>query len=372
MKIAIVHDWFNDIGGAEKVVREMLVCYPEAELFSLIDFFNEEKRKLFLNGKPVTTSFLQHIPFSKKWYRLFFPLFPKAIESLDLSNFDVIISSSSSVAKGITKTKKQLHICYCHSPVRYAWDLKQDYLNAMSNPLFKKILNHFLEKLKTWDLSRNQYVDYFIANSNNVKDRIKNNYQREAHVIYPPVSIHNFEFNATKEKFYLTVSRLVSYKKTEQIIRAFAKFPHLTLKVAGKGPNFSKLRKIASSNVEFLGFITPQDLTKNIKQAKAFIANANEDFGITVVEAQASGTPVIVPYLGGYKETVTSKTGMFFNSQSVEEIEKTITLFEMNNNLYKQVDFENAVKPFAKERFQVEFKQFVEDCKFKFFKLDEV
>ncbi len=368
MKIAIVHDWFNDIGGAEKVVREMLVCYPEAELFALIDFFDSEKRTNFLNGKSVTTSFLQHIPFAKKLYRLFFPLFPKAIEGLNLSTFDIIISSSSSVAKGITKTKKQLHICYCHSPARYAWDLKQDYVNTLSNPLSKKVLNYFLEKLKTWDLSRNQNVDYFIANSHNVKDRIKHNYNREANVIYPPVSIHNFEYTAHKENFYLTVSRLVAYKKTEQIIRAFAKFPHLKLKVAGEGPNAYKLKEIATPNIEFMGFIPSLDLSKNIKQAKAFIANANEDFGITVVEAQASGTPVIVPYLGGYKETVTTKTGLFFNSQSVEDIEKAIQLFETNNTTYHESDFKNAVKPFAKERFAKEFKEFVEETKLIFFK----
>lgn len=368
MRIALVHDWFNDIGGAEKVVREILLCYPDADVFSLIDFYNDSKRKKYLLGKFSKTSFLQRIPFSKRFYRFFFPLFPRAIESLNLDGYDVIISSSSSVAKGVHKKSNQLHICYCHSPVRYAWDLREDYLSVMNNKLNKYVFNFFLERLKNWDLKSNNRVDYFIANSINVKNRIKNNYQREATVIYPPVDTNSFSITTQKENYYFTVSRLVAYKKTEQIVRAFAKFPHLKLIVAGDGPNRKKLLKIATPNVQIIGFISTEELRNKIKNAKVFVANANEDFGITVVEAQSCGTPIIVPKLGGYKETVNEKTGQFFENQTVADIEKAIEKFENQNKVFQEIDFINNVKQFDKSIFQRDFIDFVEKKYQEFYK----
>ena len=217
MKVAFIHDWFNDVGGAEKVAREILLCYPEADVFSIIDFYDDAKRKKYLMDKKATTSFIQKIPFSKKYYRFLFPLFPKAVEGFDLSGYDLIISSSSSVAKGIRKNKNQLHICYCHSPVRYAWDLKSDYLEVVTNPVTRLVFNFFLQRLKAWDLKSNEGVDYFVANSNYVKARINVNYKREARVIYPPVDVKSFTLTQQKQDYYFTVSRLVSYKKTENI-----------------------------------------------------------------------------------------------------------------------------------------------------------
>lgn len=360
MKIAVVHDWFNDIGGAEKVVREILVCYPDADVFSLIDFYDEPKREKYLLGKRAKTSFIQHIPFSKKFYRFLFPLFPLAIERLDLSAYDLIISSSSSVAKGIQKEETQLHICYCHSPVRYAWDLRQDYLSVMKNPVSKTIFNYFLNRLQKWDLKSNSRVDFFVANSMNVKNRIEKNYNREATVIYPPVDVSSFEITTKKENYYFTVSRLVAYKKTEQIVKAFSKFPHIKLIVAGDGPNRKKMNKIASPNVQILGYIPTDDLRKKIKNAKAFIANANEDFGITVVEAQSCGTPIIVPYMGGYKETVNECVGQFFEKQTVKDIEKAIELFETQKKVYHEADFIKNTTRFDKSRFRNEFTSFVD------------
>jgi len=361
LKIAVVHDWFNDIGGAEKVVREILVCYPNADVFSLIDFYDEQKREKYLLGKRAKTSFIQYIPFAKKFYRFLFPLFPKAIESLDLSSYDLIISSSSSVAKGIQKNKSQLHICYCHSPVRYAWDLRQDYLSVMTNPFSKAVFNYFLNRLQKWDLKSNSRIDFFIANSVNVKNRIKNNYDREAIVIYPPVDVTSFNVTTNKENYYFTVSRLVAYKKTEQIVKAFSKFPHLKLIVAGDGPNRKKLTKIATANIEILGYISTENLRHKIKHAKAFIANANEDFGITVVEAQSCGTPIIVPHMGGYKETVNESVGQFFEKQSISDIEKAIKVFETQKKVYHEIDFNKNTKRFDKSRFRNEFTSFVEE-----------
>lgn len=360
MKIALVHDWFNDIGGAEKVVREILVCYPDSDVFSLIDFYDEQKRDTYLLGKKGKTSFIQYIPFAKKFYRFLFPLFPLAIESLDLSEYDIIISSSSSVAKGIQKTKSQLHICYCHSPVRYAWDLRQDYLSVMKNPVSKFIFNYFLNRLQKWDLESNSRVDFFIANSFNVKSRIQNNYNRQSLVIYPPVDISSFTITTKKEDYYFTVSRLVAYKKIEQIVKAFAKSPHLNLIVAGDGPNKKRLSNLATPNVQILGYISTDDLREKIKNAKAFIANANEDFGITVVEAQSCGTPIIVPNIGGYKETVNEEVGQFFENQAVSDIEKAIDKFETEKKVFRKECFENNIARFDKSRFQFEFKEFIE------------
>ena len=368
MRVALVHDWFNDIGGAEKVVRGILECYPQADVYSLIDYYDDFKRKKYLAGKKTKTSFIQKIPFSKRYYRFLFPLFPSAIERLDLSSYDVIISSSSSVAKGIRKKTDQLHICYCHSPMRYAWDLKDDYLSVIKNPITRKIFEYFLNRLKKWDLLSNLRVDHFIANSKYVSDRIKNNYQREALVIYPPVDVNSFTLTHSKQDYYFTVSRLVSYKKTENIVKAFAKFPHLKLQVAGKGPNKNRLLKVATSNVSILGYVSPEELREKIRNAKAFIVNANEDFGITVVEAQSSGTPIIAPYLGGYKETLTEKTGLFFENQTQVEIERAIALFENKGKTFQEEDFMESAKRFDKNRFHVEFKSYVEKKYKEFFK----
>ncbi|MCW3083017.1 MAG: putative alpha-glycosyltransferase [Bacteroidetes bacterium] len=359
MRIALVHDWFNEVGGAEKVVKEILYCYPDADVYCLFDFFDDTKRQRFLSGKSTTKSFIQKIPFAKKFYRFLFPLFPGAIEKLDLSDYDLIISSSYCVAKGIKKHPGQLHICYCHSPVRYAWDLKDDYLKETKDPLSRSIFSFFLNRLKNWDRSVNDRVDFFIANSHNVSNRIKQNYNRESTVIYPPVDVEQFSIQQQKQEYYFTVSRLVAYKKMELLVKAFAQFPDLKLMIAGDGPNRKKLKKMAPPNVQILGYLELNELREKIRSAKAFVAAANEDFGITIVEAQACGTPVIVPYLGGYKETVLSTTGLFFEEQSVVSIVKAISTFEKQNMKYETADFLKNVQPFNVNRFHTELRAFI-------------
>jgi glycosyltransferase involved in cell wall biosynthesis len=359
MKVAIVHDWFNEVGGAEKVVKELLFCYPTADLYCLFDFFDDTKRAKFLSNKVTTTTFIQKIPFAKKFYRFLFPFFPKAIEGLNLSEYDLIISSSYCVAKGIIKHKNQLHICYCHSPVRYAWDLKQEYLDAVKEPISKTIFSSLLNKLRDWDKRTSNRVDYYIANSINVSNRIKQNYNRDSIVIYPPVDINRFKIETIKKNYYITVSRLVSYKKTELLIKAFEQFPELKLVVAGDGPNRKKLEQSAPKNVKILGYIETNELIELIKGAKGFIAAANEDFGITIVEAQACGTPVIVPYLGGYKESVTPETGLFFEDQRLESIVKAIQQFEKENKHYEKEAFLKNTSNFNKERFHKQITEFI-------------
>lgn len=359
MKIAIVHDWFNDEGGAEKVVREIVNCFPEADVYCLFDFFDEEQHLKYLSGKSTKKSFIQKIPFAKKNYRFLFPIFPIAIESLDLSGYDLIISSSFCVAKGILKSEKQLHICYCHSPVRYAWDLRNDYLDAVNGNLLKGLFNFFLNLLKKWDIDSSKRVDYFIANSNNVKKRILENYARESIVIYPPVNINEFTLTPEKKNYYFAISRLVAYKKTELIVLAFGKMPHLQLEIGGSGPNLKRLQALATPNVKILGFIDSKTKKDKMAHAKAFVAAANEDFGITLVEAQASGTPVIVPAMGGYLETVLETTGVFYKNQSVDEIIKAVTGFENHPRDFKAADFSANVERFTASRFHKEFHSYV-------------
>ena len=361
MKVAIVHDWFNDEGGAEKVVREIIACFPDADIYCLFDFFDKEQHAKYLSGKSTKKSFIQNIPFAKKFYRFLFPLFPFAIESINLSGYDIIISSSFCVAKGILKTEQQLHICYCHSPVRYAWDLRNDYLAVVNGKLRKKIFNYFLDRLKKWDIESSKRVDYFIANSNNVKKRILENYARDSVVIYPPVNITAFILTPDKSNYYFTVARLVAYKKTELIVRAFGKMPHLLLEVGGTGPNLGKLQRMATPNVKMLGYINSQTKKGKIARAKAFLGAANEDFGITMVEAQACGTPVIVPNMGGYSETVLETTGLFYKKQNVEEIIEAVSKFESQQRKFKAEDFQNNIERFNIPRFRSEFLSFVNE-----------
>ncbi len=359
MKVAIVHDWFNAVGGAEKVVKEIIKCFPDADVYCLFDFFNRAERNTYLSGKTTHRSFIQRIPLARKFYRFLFPLFTSAIESLDLSEYDLIISSSYCVAKGIKKNKGQLHICYCHSPVRYAWDLRDDYIKAVPGPVRRKVLNYLFDRLKKWDIKSNNGVDYFIANSKNIQRRIKENYYRDSVVIYPPVEIEGYIPVQTKKDYYITLSRQVVYKKTELLVKAFAQLPHLKLEVAGEGPKKRKLEKLATQNVKILGYIDEETKKQKLQNAKAFLAAANEDFGITIVEALAAGTPVIAPYIGGYRETITKETGFFYDKQSVEDIVNAISAFENEKKEYKLENFSENVTRFSADRFREELLSYI-------------
>ena len=281
--IALVHDWFNEAGGAEKVVREILHCYPEADVFCLFDFFDEENRALYLHHKNTKPSFIHHLPFARKRYRNFFPLFPMAIEKLDLSHYDVIISSSSCVAKGVIRNEGQLHISYCHSPARYAWDLKEEYLKVTNNRITRAILHFFFERLRRWDFESSNRVDYFIANSGFVAGRILRYFERDSQVIYPPVDVSMKGDDKPKDPYYITVSRLVTYKNVELIIEAFRQMPELQLEIAGTGPLRKRILRNLPPNVRYLGYISDEEKQHKIMRAKAFVAAATEDFGISIV-----------------------------------------------------------------------------------------
>ena len=361
MKKALVHDWFYTNGGAEKVVHSIANIWDDLEYHSLIDFLDDKDRAFILNGKKVKTSFIQNLPTAKSNHRKFLEFFPKAIESFNLNEFDLVISSSSSVAKGVLTNQNQLHICYCHSPMRYAWNLYHEYLEDknLTTGLKGWYAKRVLHKLRTWDVISTNRVDHFVANSNYIAQRIKKIYNREATVIYPPVDIQNFPLEENKEDYYVAASRLVSYKKIALIVEAFNKMPNKKLKVIGEGPEMSKIVEIAKSNVEILGRKKQDDMVKILQKARALVFAADEDFGILPVEAQSCGTPVIALNRGGLKETViNNETGVFFQKQETTDIMEAVNKFE-TLKFDAKIIRRNAER-FSKERFEREFKEFVE------------
>lgn len=366
LKVAIVHDWFTVDGGAEKVCREIINLYPEADVFSLIDFLSDSDRITILKGKKSTTSIIQKFPFAKKYYRYYLPWFPYAIEQINLTNYDLIISSSYAVAKGVLTHSNQVHVCYCHSPMRYLWDLYFSYIpkSKWSNFPIAYFMRHYISKLRQWDVISSNRVDAFIANSNNIAKRIKKVYRRESTVVYPPLFTDKFPLVNLKEDYYVSASRLVPYKKVELAILAFKKLPNKRLKIIGDGPEYLKLRQLAkgSPNIEMLGFLEEADFASVIGKAKAFINSSFEDFGIAPVEAQACGTPIIGYAKGGVLETtIENNTAIYFHEQTPEAIIEAIEKFE-KATLWTAQEIHKYASSFNNERFAKEFTKVVEQC----------
>ena len=359
MKKALIHDWYYINGGAEKVIHSFNNIWNDFEHYALVDFLNDADRDFILNGKKVNTTFIQKLPTAKSNHRKFLQLFPLAIEQLDLRKYDLIVSSSASIGKGVLTNQNQLHICYCHSPMRYAWDLYHQYLedSNLNKGLKGLYAKWVLKKIRSWDYINTQRVDFFIANSNYIAKRIKKTYNRDSTVIYPPVDIKKFELKKEKDDFYFTASRMVPYKKIEIIVRAFNNMPSKKLIVAGDGPELKKLKKIAGSNIEFLGFVTSLHLKEYMQNAKAFVFAAEEDFGIVPVEAQACGTPVI-----GYGN---NETGVLFKHQTTESIMEAVKYFETIT--FSSESIRKNAERFSKERFEIEMEKFVNNKTEKFF-----
>lgn len=358
MKIAIVHDWFAEKGGAENVVSELFTLFPDAEFFALVDFFDDKQRKSILQGKKVTTTFIQRMPLAKKFFRHYLLLFPLAIERLDVRKFDVIISSSYAVAKGVMSGPDQIHISYCHSPMRYAWDMYFAYLKEHNvRGLKEKFLSYVLHKIRIWDVVSSNRVDYFIANSSFVQKRISKYYRRDSTIIHPPVYVSAFSLNIEKEDFYFTASRLVPYKKIKMITEAFA-LNGKKLIIAGSGPELYEIKKIATSNITLLGYVSNDVMIDHMQRAKAFVFAAHEDFGIVPVEAMACGTPVIAYGRGGVLDTVIDGvTGTFFNEQSIDVLNEAIERFETMSFDYDTIT--QHAQRFSAERFRNEIQTFI-------------
>lgn len=363
MKIAIVHDWLVTDAGAEKVLKAICELYPDADIFSLVDFLDRKDRKNVLKGKYAKTSFIQNLPFAKNHFRNYFFLFPFAIESFNLEEYDLVISSSWAVAKGVKTTSKQLHISYCYTPVRYAWDLYEEYTHDLKQPN-KLLVQAVLWYIRKWDIASLERVDYFIADSKFVQKRILRTYKRESTVIYPPVDVSQFRLEEEKEDFYLCASRLVSYKKTKLIVEAFNKMPNKKLVVIGRGEEYDAILKIAKSNITVLGYQNNDVLIQKMQKAKAFVYAAVEDFGIVPIEAMACGTPVIALDEGGTKETVIDKVnGLHFKKQRVEDIILAVSQFE--TLVFSASDVSESVQSYSTDRFKNEMRTFVKKRLFK-------
>jgi glycosyltransferase involved in cell wall biosynthesis len=370
LKYALVHEWLTPkaTGGSELVVQEIL-NHIDANLYALIDFESSNSES-YLYKRHIGTTFLQHWPYARNGVQKYLPLLPLAIEQLDLREYDVILSSSHAVAKGILTTPDQLHICYCHSPMRYAWDLTFDYLrqSPLGQGMAGWVTRYLLHRLRQWDVLSANRVDYFIANSHHTARRIWRCYRREATVIYPPVNIDNWPFFSQKEDFYLTVSRLVSYKQVCLIVKAFNQL-QLPLVIIGTGTEMVKIRSMASSNIQILGWQPDNVVKKYMARAKAFVYAACEDFGIALVEAQACGTPVIAYGGGGALETVRdlrscldTATGIFFGTQTEAALMEAVKKFEIYQNAFNPEYVRSHVSQFSSSVFAERYLKFIDQC----------
>jgi len=365
LNVGIVADWLVTYAGAEKVIKEFFDVFPEAELYSVVDFLSDEDRSRF-HGKKSKTTFVQNLPGAKKRYQKYLPFMPLAIEQLDVSKHDIILSSSHAVSKGVLTGPDQLHISYVHSPIRYAWDLQHQYLReaGMDKGVKGLLAKWLLHKIRNWDYRTANGVDHFIANSQFIARRIKKVYGRDADVIYPPVDVERFLLNENKEDYYFTASRMVPYKRIDLIVEAFSHTPDKKLVVIGDGSEMAKIKSKASKNVEILGYQSNSVMQEYMRNAKAFVFAAEEDFGITPVEAQACGTPVIAFGKGGSLETVrpfgeNKPTGFFFDKQDVQSVVSAINDFDtMQDKINPQDCRDNALR-FSAERFRTEINDYV-------------
>ncbi|WP_321952400.1 glycosyltransferase family 4 protein [Paraburkholderia bannensis] len=365
-KVAIVHDWLVAYAGSEKVLEQIIQMFPNADLFSIVDFFPEQLRGV-LGGKRAKTSFIQRLPRAKSKFRAYLPLMPLAVEQFDLSSYDLVITSNHAVAKGVLTGPHQVHVSYVHSPIRYAWDLQHQYLAeaGIQRGVKSWLARSLLHYMRIWDQRTAHGVDAFVANSAFVGRRIRKVYGCDAEVVYPPVDVERFGLSAHHEDFYLIASRMVPYKRIPLIVEAFAAMPDKRLVVIGDGPDYERAKALATPNVTLLGFQPDSALVDYMQRAKAFVFAAEEDFGISVVEAQACGTPVIAYGRGGACETVIEShdpeaaTGLFFEEQSVESIVDAVARFEAHAPFRADVCRRNAQR-FTAERFRRDFLDIVE------------
>ncbi len=359
--MAVVHDWLTAYAGSEKLLAQILKLFPQAELFTLVDHLPPAERG-FLKGRVIHTSFLQGLPFSAKLFRKLLCLFPVAIESFDLSSFDLILSSSHAVAKGVITGPDQLHVCYCHSPIRYAWDCQHEYLRQTGldsgvRSLYARLALHYL---RLWDVRTANGVNDFVANSNFIARRIAKAYARSATVIHPPVEVDQFPLVIKKDNYYVTASRLVPYKRVDLIVQAFANLPDKHLLVIGDGPEMRSCQKLAGPNVQMLGYQTDKQLRELVSRARAFVFAAEEDFGISPVEAQACGTPVICYGKGGVLDSVVDgETGIYFPEQSAASIVRAIRRFEALDSPLNPFVIHAHAQEFSPKHFQSQYRHHV-------------
>lgn len=363
MKVALVHDYLVQYGGAERVLEAFCKIFPDAPIYTMV--YDENLTNGAFKGRKIHTSFLQKIPFISSHHRVF-PLFmPIAIESFDLSGYDVVLSDSNSYAKGVITGTETLHITYCHTPMRYAWDDCHRHMREFNySKLTKKFAPVGMSYLRLWDKISAERPDAYVANSNFVAHRIKKYYRKDATVIYPPVNFDGFYIADKTEDYYLLAGRALPYKRFDIVIRAFNE-TGLPLKIVGKGPEIERLRKMAKNNIKFLGYLSDKEMSKAYSGCRALIFPSEEDFGIIPLEAMASGRPVIAYRGGGALESVVEgETGIFFDRQDAETIATTVKNFR-----YEEFDPQKIrahAEKFRREIFEEKIKKFVEDEYLKF------
>jgi glycosyltransferase involved in cell wall biosynthesis len=368
MKIALIHEWLTTHAGSERVLEALIRLYPTADVFAVVDFLPADERA-WLQGKTPKPTFIQKLPFAQSKFRHYLPLMPLAIEQLDLSGYDLILSSHHAVAKGVITGPNQLHISYVHSPMRYAWDLQHQYLreSSLDRGIKSGITRYLLHRLRLWDQASANRVDHFVSNSDFIKKRIWRCYRREAMVIHPPVEVSRFGAHAQREGFYLAASRMVPYKRMNLIVEAFSQTPHRKLIVIGDGPEMGKIRKLAGSNVTLMGYQEDSVLKTHLEKARAFVFAAEEDFGILPVEAQAAGAPVIAFGKGGALETVIpldhpesqAPTGLFFKEQTAESLLQALDRFEAAESQFSASEIRAHAEKFSTDRFLKAYSDFV-------------
>jgi glycosyltransferase involved in cell wall biosynthesis len=345
-KIALVADWLTNLSGAEKVLEVLWRHFDKPPIYTTIH--NPEKTKVFKDAD-IRTSFLDSFPGARHKHQLFLPWMPKAVESLNLDEYDVVISSSHSCAKGIITKPDTLHICYCHTPIRYAWEMHFDERMKTKNPLKKYMIEKLMHNIRIWDRFAADRVDHFIANSSFVAQRIKKYYRKDAEVIHPPVETSKFEISDNPKEYFLAVGRLIPYKKFDLIIKACNKLK-VPLKIRGTGPEEKKLKSLAGDTIEFIGRLTDEELTKLYSECKAFILPQVEDFGIAPIEAMASGRPVIAYKKGGALDFVDDgKTGIFFEEQTEDALIEAIK--RLDDIDFDQKKIKEHAEKFSTENF---------------------
>ncbi|MGG5888268.1 glycosyltransferase [Falsiroseomonas sp. HC035] len=332
MKIAIVHEWLDGYAGSERVLEQLFEVFPQADLFAVCDFLPDHERG-FLGGRVPRTSFIQRLPRARAWFRYYLGLMPIAVEQFDLSGYDLVLSSSHAVAKGVLTGPATLHVSYVHSPMRYAWDLQHQYLrqSRMDTGVKGLLTRWLLARMRAWDHASAARPDVILANSAWIAERIRKAWRRESLVVHPPVDLDGFPFKAGKGAAYVVASRLVPYKRIDLIAEAFRQMPDRQLIIAGDGPEMARVRMAAADapNIRILGRVPQAELVALLADARAFVFAAEEDFGIGMVEAQACGTPLIAFARGGAADIVQPDvTGVLFPEQSAEGIVGAVTRFE--------------------------------------------
>ncbi|MBI3315985.1 MAG: glycosyltransferase [Candidatus Omnitrophica bacterium] len=358
MRVAFSHDWLNGMRGGEKCLEALCEAFPDSDIFTL--FYEREKISSALAGHKIITSFLQRFPGIRAFYRHCLPFFPKAVETFRLEGYDLVISTSHCVAKGIRKNKNAFHLCYCFTPMRYAWGFFDEYFGKRS-AVERAAIGFIMNRLKRWDAKSSGRVDHFVAISDHVKRRIEKYYHRHAEVVYPPADTDFFSpsADAAPEDFYLVVSALVPYKRVDLAVRAFNELGR-RLVIIGDGPEKHTLQKMALANIQFLGWQPDETLRYYYRRARALIFPGEEDFGITPVEAQACGRFVIAYGCGGALETVLeNKTGVFFKEPSAQALLEAVRRFETRDWRSEEARA-NALR-FNKERFKTEMTRLIRD-----------